>query len=155
MNERLRLPFLDILDSVTNAKSSRLVVCAVGAGDELSERVVAWEPCFEVILHGCSIVERAGDNFDDLVWQFEALIEALRSRNHLFKLVPRLIWCTINELLHLLELVDSKNAPYIFAVRSSLLTEAGRATSISEWKILWFNPLATMHSRNWLLRCGD
>lgn len=50
-----------------NLETTRLVVCAVGARDELTEGAGSWEPRFNVVLLGRSQVERAGHNVDDLV----------------------------------------------------------------------------------------
>ena len=50
--------------------------------------------------------------------------------------VPGLVWCCDAELLHLVELVHTENAPCVFAVRTSLLGEARGEAGISDWKVL-------------------
>ena len=50
--------------------------------------------------------------------------------------VPVLVWCCDAELLHLVELVHTKKALCVFAVRTSLLGEARAEAGISDWKVL-------------------
>ena len=146
---------IGVLQSVSGLKSPRLIVSAIRARDELPEGIVTWEPGFQVVLLGCCIVELSRHDIDDLVRQSEALVKQLRSLDHFLELVPRLVGLTVDELLDLLELVDSEDTPDVSTVRASLLTEAGRDTCVPLGQISWLDPLLHMHGRNRLFRSGN
>lgn len=50
-----------------NLQSARLVIRTVGARDKLFVFLLEGEPCFQIVLLGCGIVQRAGDNGHNLV----------------------------------------------------------------------------------------
>lgn len=60
-----------------------LVVSAVGAGHQLSVGVVSREPALKVVLADGSVVERAGDDVDDVVGEAQRLVELLGGGDHL------------------------------------------------------------------------
>lgn len=74
------------------------------------------------------VVQSARDNADDLVGEAKALVELLRSTDHLVEELPALLGLAEDELLDLLELVDTEDTPGIAAVASGLFPEA-RAVS--------------------------
>jgi hypothetical protein len=60
----------------------------------------------------------------------------------------------VNELLDLLELMDTENTPDIAAVRACLLSEASGDTSVVLGKVSRLHPFFHVHSRDGLLGGG-
>ena len=107
-----------------------MVISAVGARDELSPVVVAGEPGFEIVLGSSSIVELSRNDIHNSVRKFKGLIESFGSLDDLLEFVPGFLGFAVNELLYLLELMDTENTPDITTVRACFLSEASRDTSV-------------------------
>ena len=144
-----------VFQRVSRLKTSRLIICAIRARNKLSEGIVAWEPSFQIVLFGCSVVELARDNIDNLIRQTKSLVELFRSLNHFLELVPGLIGFAVNELLNLFELVDAEDTPDVSAVGAGLLTEAGGDAGVAFGEIGRFDPFLHVHGRDWLFGSGD
>lgn len=98
----IRLPCVRLrLCSVADLKIAGLVVCAVAAGHEFFVFALEREPRFEVVFFGGGIVERAGDDGDDAVWDSEGLVEVFRVPDHRVEGFPGLFRLGDDELLDL------------------------------------------------------
>jgi hypothetical protein len=132
---------LALLGTVANLELSSLVVCAVGARNQLLVFLLEGEPSFQIVLLGSSIVESAGNNTHNLVGKAKGLVELLRVGHHLVELVPAVIGATEDELLDLLELMHTEYTPGITAVASSLLSEASAVTTVLDGELSGLDPL--------------
>lgn len=81
----LRVGFLS---TETNLQFSGLVVCAVGAGNELLVFTLEGEPGFEVVFLCGRVVQGTGHDRDDLVGETKGLVELLGGGNHFIKGLP-------------------------------------------------------------------
>lgn len=143
------------LVSEADLKGAGLVVGAVGAGDELLILALVWEPSLKIVLLGGSVVKGSGNDLDHTVWDAEGLVELLGVADHLLEGLPRLLWVGKDELLDLLELVDTENSPCVASVGASLSAIAGGKSGVLDRELLWHDPLVGVESRDWLLRCGN
>lgn len=143
------------LGTVTSLHGTSLVVGTVGARDEFSPLSKGGEPRLEIKLLGSSVVELSRNDVDDLVRKSKRLVESLSNLEHLTVHLPRLGRVGDSELLDLLELVNTEDSPSILSVRTGLLTEASRKTSVLDGELLRLNPFLSVVSRDGLLRGGD
>ena len=143
------------LVSETDLERAGLIVCAIRAGDELLVFALVWEPCLKIVFLGGSVVKGAGNNLNNTVWDTKGLVELLRVSDHLLEGLPGLLWIGENELLDLLELVDTENSPCVASVGASLSAVAGGESGVLDWELLRHDPLVCMESRDWLLRGGN
>lgn len=81
----LRVGFLS---TETNLQFSRLVVCAVGAGNKFLVFTLEGEPGLEVVFLCGRVVQRTGHNRDHLVGKTKGLVELLGGGNHFVKGLP-------------------------------------------------------------------
>ena len=132
-----------------------LVVSAVGAGDELAVDAESREPRLNVVLLGGGVVEGARDDGNNAVGDLERLDEVLGSGDHLVESGPGLLGVAEDELLDLLELVDTEHAPRVLAVRAGLLAEARGDAGVEARQILALEPLTAVQRRDGLLGSGD
>ena len=93
------------------------------------------EPSLEIVLLGGSEVKGTGDDGGDPVWNFEGLVEFLRSGHHRLEHLPGLFWFSYTELLDLFKLMDAEDAPHISTSRSSFFTETGGVSGILDWEL--------------------
>ena len=114
--------------STTNFQRSWLEICAIWARNQLSIRVIPWEPGFEIVFLWGRIVKSPRHNIYNSVWQFQRLIKFLRCFNHLLLHFPRFFRGCDNKLLNFLKLVNSKDSPSVFPVCSGFFSEAARHT---------------------------
>jgi len=77
-----------VFESISCLKSTRLIISAVRAGDKFSVSIIAREPGFKIVLHGCSIIKFTRHDIDNLITKTKTLVEFLRSLDHAIKLVP-------------------------------------------------------------------
>lgn len=118
------------LQVVAGVQSTGLVISAVGARDKFSPVVVAGEPGFEIVLGSSGIVELSRDDVHNSVRKLKGLIESFRSLDDLLEFVPGFLGFAVNELLDLLELMDTENTPDITTMRACFLSEASGDTSV-------------------------
>mmetsp|Transcript_4083 Transcript_4083/g.13209 ORF Transcript_4083/g.13209 Transcript_4083/m.13209 type:complete len:255 (+) Transcript_4083:1490-2254(+) len=137
----------------SHLEAARLVVGAVGAGDELAVRVRAGEPRLEVVLLGRRVVELARDDVDDLVRDAQRLVEVHRGLNHPLLLVPRRppLGRGDGKLLHLFKLVHAEDAELVAPVRARLLAEAGGVARVPLGQLFVVDPLSVVVGANRLL----
>ena len=143
------------LVSETDLESAGLIVRAVRAGDKLLVLALVWEPGLKIVLLGGSVVEGAGNDLNNTVWDTEGLVELFRVSDHLLEGLPGLLWIGEDELLDLLELVDTENSPCVASVGAGLSAVAGGEAGVLDWELLWHDPLVCVESRDWLLRGGN
>lgn len=86
-----------------------------------------------------------------MVRQFKSLVELFGRGYHLFEFLPGSLGVTVDELFYLLKLMDSEDAPDVFAVGACFLSEAGRDACVMLWQIMGLDPLLKMHCRDGLL----
>jgi hypothetical protein len=144
-----------VLERVTNFEAARLEVSAVRARHELSEVFVAWEPSFQVVLLGSSVVQLSRNNVHHSVGQLQILIELFSDFDHFFMHFPGLLRRSDAELLDFLELVNSEDTPDVLSVSACLLSETRRDSCQSLGHIVRLNPLSSVQSRNWLFRSSN
>jgi len=77
-----------LLRAITNFKSTRLVISAVGAGNELTEFLEAREPGFKIVLLSSSVVKSTRNDVDNVIRDVKALVELLRDSEHAFVHLP-------------------------------------------------------------------
>lgn len=144
-----------LLDTIPNLKCTALVIRAVGARDKLLILSLEREPSLEVILLGGCIVQPPGHNGDYPVRETQALVECLGIGDHLIKRLPGLLRIRQEELLDLLELMNTENTPCIPTVASGFSPVAGRVTGIFNRNVLRSEPFVGVKSRNGLFRGRD
>lgn len=147
--------YICFFSSTPDFKISCLEICTVGARYKLSVCIITWEPGFQIIFFGCSIVQSSGYNVDNLIREFKRSHELFGCSNHLLMHCPRILWPCQNKLFNFFELMDSENTPSIFSMCTSFFSETCRCSSISYWQGLLVNPLFSVISRNRLLGCGN
>lgn len=81
----LRVGFLS---TEANLQLPSLVVCAVGAGNELLVFALEGEPGFEVVFLCGRVVQGTGHDRDNLVGKAKGLVELFGGGNHLVKGLP-------------------------------------------------------------------
>jgi hypothetical protein len=118
------------LGAKSNFQGSALVIGAVRAGDQLLVLALEGEPGLEIVLLGGGVVQSTRDDGHDTVWNAKGLVEFLGVGDHVVKLLPGLLWVSEDELLDLLELMDTENTPSITAVRTSFSSVASGETSV-------------------------
>ena len=111
-------------------QSTGLIISAVRARDKFSPVVVAGEPGFEIVLGSSGIVELSRDDVHNSVRTLEGLIERFGSLDDLLEFLPRVLGFAVNELLDLLELMDTENTPDIATMRACFLSKASGDTSV-------------------------
>ncbi|KAI6776833.1 hypothetical protein HG530_000778 [Fusarium avenaceum] len=146
---------LALLGAVANLELSGLVVCAVGARNQLLIFLLEGEPSLQIVLLSSSIVESAGDDTHNLVGKAKGLVELLRVGHHLVELVPAVIGATKDELLDLLELMHTEYTPGITAVAASLLSEASTVTTVLDGELSGLDPLIGVEGGEGLLAGRD
>jgi hypothetical protein len=132
-----------------------LEVCTIGARYQFSVSVVSWEPGFQIVFLGCSIVKSARNDVNDSVRKVKSLIKLFRQGNHFFMNFPRVFGLAKDKLLDFFKLMDSENTPVVFSMGSSFLSETGGNATVLNWKAGLFDPFASVHGRDGLLRSGD
>lgn len=169
VNVRLDCLVGDFALSVTDLHAAGLVICAVGAADNLLVLVVAREPRFDVVLLCCRFVEASRDDADHLEGNTKlqspahepltpydspeatyGLEELFRVSAHLLVSLLRELRLGDHELLDLLELVDAEDPPSLPAAGACFLAEASGVASIVDGELLRAHPLATVVSRDGL-----
>lgn len=90
-----------------------------------------------------------------MVRQFKSLVVLFRRGYHLFEFIPGSLGVTVDELFDLLKLMDSEDAPDVFAVGACFLSEAGRDACVVLRQIMGLDPLLKVHCRDGLLRGSD
>ena len=143
--------YICFFSSTPDFKISCLEICTVRARYKLSVCIITWEPGFQIIFFGCSIVQSSGDNVDNLIREFKRSHELFGCSNHLLMHCPRILWPCQNKLFNFFKLMDSENTPSIFSMCTSFFSETCRCSSISYWQGLLVNPLFSVISRNRLL----
>lgn len=111
------------------------VVRAVRARDQLLIRALEREPCLQIILLTRCQVQRSRYDGHDAVRDLQALIELFRSANHRVERVPALLRLGDAELLDLLELVHTEDAPHISSGGSCLFAETGGVAGVFDGEL--------------------
>lgn len=145
------------LDSAAHLEPAALVVGAVRARHKLLVLALEGEPCLQVVLHRRRVVQRTGHDGHNTVGNLQALVELLRVRDHLVEHLPGARGVRDAELLDLLKLVHTENAPGVLAVRAGLLAEARRVAGVADRQLLrgLVEPLVRVERRDGLLRRGN
>lgn len=138
-----------LLDTISDLQSTRLVVKAVGARNKLFVLLLEGEPGFQIVFLGSGVVQCAGNDGHDVVWELQGLVELLGGGHHVLKRLPRILGLGEDKLLnlysvrrlennksgngrpHLLKLVNTEDTPCILSVGASLFTVACAVSSIS------------------------
>lgn len=107
------------------------VVGTVRARDQLLVLSLVWEPSLQVIFDSGGIVETTRDDVDQTIRDTERLVELARVGDHGVKLGWGSLGLADDKLLNLLELVNSEDTPSVPTVRTGLLSETCRVTSIA------------------------
>src|SRR5208282_3596998 len=115
-------------------QAPRLVVRAVRAAHDLSERLLTREPSLDVVLLRRYGTEIPGAHVHDPVRHAELPEHLLGVGPQLLQDGRRVLRSTEDELLHLLELVDPENPLLVDSVPPDLLSEAGAHTGEADGK---------------------
>lgn len=146
-----------LLNPAAHLEPAALVVGAVRARNEFLVFALEGEPRLQIVLHRRRVVQRPGHDRHDAVGDLQALVELLRVGDHLVEHLPGASGVRDAELLHLLKLVHTENAPGVLAVRAGLLAEARRVACVADWQLLrgLVKPLVRVECRDGLLGRGD
>lgn len=121
---------LGLLHTVADLKLPRLVIRAVGAGDELFILLLVRKVCFQIVLLRGRIVEGSRNNVDNLVREAEGLVEFFRGRHHLVKVLPAVLSLAQDELFDLLELVHTEQTPSVPSMAPRFFAEASAVAAV-------------------------
>ena len=144
--------YILLFDTTSDVQISGLEISAVRTWDQLSVRIISWEPSFQIILFSSSIIQGTWNDVDNSVRQIQRLIEFFSNSNHILHNLPRLLRLSNDELLDLLELMDSEDTPVVFTMSTSFFSETCWSSTIFNWKTAFFNPLISVHRWYWLFR---
>lgn len=119
--------------TISDIEVSGLVVEAVWTWDKLSVSVITWEPSLKIVFLGSGVVQSSWNDANNLVRQFQTLVELLSNLDHFVMCCPWIFWLANYELLNLFELMNSEDTPVILSVGTCLLSEARAEASIFVW----------------------
>lgn len=119
--------------AVADEQASGLIVQAIAARDQLTERARTAEPGFQVQLLGGRMVQCTGHNVNHAIRNAQVLIEFLGVADHFVHHLPGLVVVRRrqHELLDFLELMDAENAAGVTAMGADLLAKARRKAGVS------------------------
>ena len=129
--------------AVANAQTPRLIIGAVGAGDELAESARAREPRLQIVLLRRGIIQRPAYNDHDAIGKSEDFVKLLGVADHLLQHLPGLVVAGLGdaELFDFLELMDAKDAAGVAAMRAHLLPEAAGEAGVADGQCALCDPL--------------
>lgn len=119
------LPLLKTL----NIKASTLKVQTVRTTDQFSISPIPREPSFKIVLHRSRVIQSPTHDINHSIRKVQSLIKLLRSRDHMFHLIPTLLRLANHKLLNFLKLVDSENPPSVLPMSTRFLSETSGKSS--------------------------
>lgn len=120
---------------VTGNQASRsLFIEAALSVDELVLFALTRNSTFQC-REGHRHTQRSANNGNDLVRQSQALVKLFARSQHVLKRLPALFRVSDDELLDLLKLVDTEDAPRVFAVRTGFFTEVGGVAGVLDGEV--------------------
>jgi hypothetical protein len=145
------------LATASDADSTCLIIRTIAATDQFTVGSLPGEPSFQIILFDGRIVEFATDQTDDTVSESQGFVEFLSSFQHflLFRLGFFEIVLGQTELFNLFKLMDSEDSANILSRRTSLFTEAGRNTGVSNRQGALLDPFVLVVGTNGLFGGGN
>mmetsp|Transcript_2984 Transcript_2984/g.5868 ORF Transcript_2984/g.5868 Transcript_2984/m.5868 type:complete len:232 (+) Transcript_2984:309-1004(+) len=152
---RLAAPLLLPRCPAADFQGAGLEIRCVGAGHQLPIPVIPWKPGLEVILHRGRVIQSSGHDVNHPVGQLQGLVEFLRQFDHILVDGRGLLGGCQYELLHLLELVNSKEPPDIRPMGPRLSPEAGGNPSVPQRELRGLQPLPAVVGSKGLLGSGD
>mmetsp|Transcript_7346 Transcript_7346/g.10780 ORF Transcript_7346/g.10780 Transcript_7346/m.10780 type:complete len:250 (+) Transcript_7346:348-1097(+) len=143
--------------TTTGSNTTCLKVCTIGTRHKFPIRLLTGEPSFQIILFDSSIIQFTTDDTNNTISNSKRIIKFLGSCQHafLFGLREFKVIHGQTKLFNLFKLMNTKDTTNVLSRRPRFLSETGRNTSISQGKLLLFDPFSFMIGTQGLFGSGN